>query len=312
MITTTANLATLNTNVAVLSSQLAAEVTNRAAAVAVLSSQLAAEVTNRAAAVTVLSSQLAAEVTNRAAAATSEYWLDTSVDMSETILSTVVPANTPNVILKISGVGFGTYYTPLFQTSFTCVFSNPFGNKTSFGVVMPDQLATFIYYHVECPVPVFPPGINVTVSLYKTTGQVVPFAGFANANVLTIAYWWSSVTTAPVSTASNVMVTGVGFNVLSPQAYACLFDGYSGTGPLSRTTTVPAATSSTLLNCGVTPSGFTVVNGAMTVNFTLYEVASNGSRTVIVPMVDISNVLTLSSCLNNAKDGDETGMFTRK
>ena len=155
LVTTNANAATANANIATISTNIA-----------LLSANLSQETTSRISAMATITGSGSTSATGNL-----EYWFDTTISPNETIAVTYGPANTPNLILKISGVGFGTYFGPIFQAAFTCVFFSPsFGNKTSYGVVVPDQLASFIYYHVECPLPSIPLAGAVTVSLYKTTG----------------------------------------------------------------------------------------------------------------------------------------------
>ena len=229
--------------------------------------------------------------------------MDTSVAINETIGATLVTANLNGYILKIIGVGFSTYYNPQFQVSFLCIFFNPvFGNKTSFGVVVYDPVASFLFYYIECPVPVFNMALPVTISLYKSTGQLYPFGGFAGANILTVQYYWTSVAN---TVANTLAVTGLGFNVLTAKSYKCIFTGKNSTNSVVTIASVGPAANLTTLNCGLTPAGFTVVSGTSTVNLTIFEANADNSTGYQVQPTG-SAAITYSTCFDQAKDGDET------
>ena len=232
-----------------------------------------------------------------------EYWMDSSVAANETISMTIMTANLNGYVVKILGVGFSSYYNPQFQVSFICNFYNPaFGNKTTFGVVIYDPVAAFLFYHVECPVPVIAMALPVTISLYKSTGQLYPFGGFNGANILTVLYYWTSVAT---TAANTLAVTGLGFNLLTAQKYKCVFTGKNSTNGVAVKTYFNTATNLTLLNCGQTPAGFAVVSGSSSVNLSIFEV--NADNSTGYPVQPIGSVtITYSTCLDGAKDGDET------
>ena len=231
-----------------------------------------------------------------------EYWMDNSVADNETISMTFVPAYVKGVVLKILGVGFGAYYNPQFQVSFSCNFYNPaFGNITTFGVVIYDPVASFLFYHVECPVPAMPVAGPVTISLYKSTGQLFPFGGFAGANILNVQYFWSSISTVGTN---SLMVTGQGFS--TAKSYRCVFTGKNTTnGTVTVSFISPVASNLTTLSCGLTPAGFAVVSGTSTVNLTIFEAnVDNSSGYQIQPTGSI--FATFSTCFDGAIDGDET------
>ena len=260
---------------------------------------------------------MAAEGSVSSTAANQEYWLDLTVAPNEKVGMTFGPANViANTILKISGVGFQTYYEPtLFQVSFICAFSNViFGNKTTFGVVVNSTFGSGVFYHVECPVPVITMALNVTVSLLKMNGQPYPFNGFFGFNILTTQYYWDSIT---YSSTGNVTVTGMGFNVLNDASvspapkYQCVFTGKNTTnGTIVKAYLSPNAINLTTLDCGLTPSGYNIGSGISAINLTIYEANVNdtlGNYKGYQVQPLNSAAISLNACVNRVKDGAETG-----
>ena len=313
-----ASLTTLTTNVATVTANLNNVITTNialATSVTTLISNVATITANLNAEVTRAMSQdvyLLSIITNVTAGGTSsnsnpEYWMDNNVFSNESISTTVITANTNGYVLKVLGVGFSTYYNPQFQASFLCVFFNPaFGNITTFGVVLYDPVASFLFYHVECPVPIIAMALSVTISLYKSTGQLYPFGGFAGANILMVQYYWTSVAPTSVALGNAITVTGLGFNALTAKRYKCIFTGKNSTnGVITVPYIAPAAANITTLSCGLTPGGFTVVSGTSTVNLTVFEANADNSTGYQVQSTG-SAVITFNTCLDQTKDGDET------
>ena len=188
--------------------------------------------------------------------------------------------------------------------SFLCNFNNAaVVNKTTFGLVIYDIVATFLFYHVECPIPAITIATPVTVTLYKSTGQIYQFGGFSGANVITVQYYWTSVAT---SAASTLIVTGLGFNAVVAQSYKCIFTGKNSSNQVRIQSFISsAATSLTTLNCGLTPSGFAIISGTSTVNLTIFEAnIDNSTGYQVQPLGSAS--ITYSTCFDQVKDGDET------
>ena len=315
--TVTANLGTLMTNVATVTANLNTEVTARTA----LGTSVTSEVTRATASETALAVSIASvnstwsgganvacsnSASSSSTVGTPEYWMDNSVAANETIGMTIVTANLNGYVLKVLGVGFSMYYNPQFQVSFQCIFYNPaFGNKTTFGVVLYDPVASFLLSHVECPVPIFAMALPVTISLYKSTGQLYPFGGFINADILTVQYYWTSVAATGPALGNTITVTGLGFNVLTSKNYKCIFTGKNSTNGVIATSYFNTASNLTTLNCGLTPAGFAVVSATSTANLTIFEANADNSTGYQVQPTD-NAVITFSTCLDGAKDGDET------
>ena len=308
--------AILTTNLAITNTNLNNEITTRVA----LSTSLTNEIARSSAAENALAANIiglnstsngaacsGSTPSTAAATTTPEYWMDSSVANNETIGTTIVTANRNVYTLKILGVGFSTYYNPQFQVSFLCNFYNPaFGNKTTFGVVVYDPLASFLLSHVECPVPVIAMALPVTISLYKSTGQLYPFGGFSGANILTVQYYWTSVAPTSVALGNAITVTGLGFNVLTSPKYKCLFTGKNSTnGVIAISYISLGASNVSTLACGVTPAGFAVNSGTSTVNLTIFEANADNSTGYQVQPTG-SAAITYSTCMDGAKDGDET------
>ena len=290
----TTNVATVTTNLNTLSLNLTNQVTVLATTIAILN----ATIVNGSSTSCGTASSTASSVIG-----TPEYWMDSSVATNETISTTIVTANLNGYVLKVLGVGFSTYYNPQFQVSFLCMFYHPaIGNVTSFGVVLYDPVASFLFYHVECPVPVIAMALPVTIFLYKSNGQLYPFGGFYGANILTVQYYWTSVVTTPANT---LAVTGLGFNVLRTLLYKCVFTGRNSTNGVVTKSYFNTASNLTRLDCGLTPAGFAVVSGTSTVNLTIFE--GNGDNSTGYQVQPLgSAAITYSTCMDGAKDGDET------
>ena len=304
-----ANVVTLTTNLnneiairTALGTSVTSEVTRATSAETSLAATIAS-VNSTAGSVSGACSSSGSSVLPSGSIGTPEYWMDTSVAANETISTTIVTANLNGYVLKVLGVGFSAYYNPQFQVSFICNFYNPaFGNKTTFGLVLYDPIASFLFYHVECPVPVIAMALPVTISLYKSTGQLYPFGGFNDANILTVQYYWTSVVT---TVANTLAVTGLGFNVLTAKIYKCIFIGKNSTNGVVTKSYFNTASNLTLLNCGLTPAGFAVVSGTSTVNLTIFEANVDNSTGYQVQPIG-SAAITYSTCLDGVKDGDET------
>ena len=305
-------LVNLAMNLTTVTANLNTEITARTTLAASLTTEvIRASVAENSLALTITSNANSTSIGSTCTSGTSslvvadqEYWIDNSVAANETISSTIVTANLNGYVLKVLGIGFSMYYNPQFQVSFICLFYNPaFGNKTSFGVVVYDPIASFLFYHVECPVPVISINVSVTISLYKSTGQIYPFGGFDAANILTVQYYWTSVAT---TSTYMINVVGLGFNVWTTQKYTCIFTGKNSTnGVVTISYLSPAATNLTTLNCGLTPAGFAVVSGTSTVNLTIFEAnADNSTGYQVQPKG--STAITYSTCHDLVKDGDET------
>ena len=131
------------------------------------------------------------------ALASPEYWTDCKVMNGEVRGITNAPANLNNTILKILGVGFQTYFNPDFDEVFYCIFFTPLlGNMSTSGNVVYSTIAVsnfFLFYHLECLIPVVSIATTLRVSVIRTNGLVYPFAGFQNDNIVTIQYYWASV-----------------------------------------------------------------------------------------------------------------------
>ena len=165
-----------------------------------------------------------------------------------------------------------------------------------------DPVAAFLFYRVECPVPIIAMALPVTISLYKSTGQLYPFGGFIGANILTVQYYWTSVTT---TAANTLAMTGLGFNVLTAKNYKCILTGKNSTNGVVTKSYFNTASNLTLLDCGRTPAGFAVVSGTSTVNLTIFEAnVDNSTGSEVQPTG--SAAITYSTCFDQAKDGDET------
>ena len=308
----TLSIENLTTNAATSTANLINEIASRASLgvslnnqVATLSTNLNNEVvarTNQSA--TGCSSPSSSGVGLSTGAGNAEYWIDSEVLFSEAIGTTFNVANLAGTVLKILGVGFGTYYNPNFQVTFICYFFNAvLGNLSSFGVVTYAQVTNVLFYHVECPIPVVSTALSLTVSLYKSTGQLYPFGGFIGGNLVTVQYSWDSITTLPTA---NISVTGLGFNILNNVGYWCIFTGKNSTNnSLVVSYFSPNAINLTNLNCGGTPSGFAVIQGFSTASLTILEAFSNKSLGYQV-LPSASSAVILNACVDNFKDGDET------
>ena len=325
----------LTTNLAIIAVNLNNEIATRTNNEATLTTNLAVEVTNRVAAITtetnratvaesvvfsvamnayslvnttVTALSSTTSISSSANSVTSvEYWIDSKISDTELLTFTYIPANTGgNVIVKILGVGFQLYFNPQFQIAFICNFSNPdFGVYATYGVVLSESIgnaSTNLFYHLECPVPIIFKALFVTISVGKANGQLFPFAGFPGGNILTVQYCWTS---AGLS-GRNVSVMGVGFNILATfkNNYLCIFTGRNATNTMVVSFLGPA-TNSTTLNCGPTPSGFTVSNTSMLVNLTIFEGNMTGYQVLSANNVTLVN---LNACFDQVMDGDETGL----
>ena len=125
-----------------------------------------------------------------------EYWIDCKVTNSEVIGVTNAPASLNSTILKILGVGFENYFNPNFDEGFHCLFFAPLlGYISTSGNVVYTTIAAgnmFLFYHLECLVPVVSIATTLNVSVITTNGLIFPFAGFQNNNIVTIQYNWAS------------------------------------------------------------------------------------------------------------------------
>ena len=206
--------------------------------------------------------------------------------------------------MKILGVGFSAYYNPQFQVSFLCNFFNAaIGNITTYGVVVYNPVASFLFYHVECPIPMISMAVTVVVSLFKSTGAVYLFGGFSNANLITVLYNWTS-----ASTNVNTSVIGLGFSLFT--MYHCYFYGFSHANKLPYNTSFTGlATSLTLLNCGPV-LGFNSTLGIGNVTLAIFEVSSNGTDTYRVPAIGATSI-SYNLCINTVQDGFETGIMKK-
>ena len=131
------------------------------------------------------------------ALASPEYWLDCKVINGEVVGVTNAAGNLNSTIIKILGVGFQTYFNPAFDEGFHCIFFTPLlGNMSTSGNVVYSTIAagnTFLFYHLECLIPVVSIATTLSVSVVRTNGLLYPFAGFQNGNIVTILYYWASV-----------------------------------------------------------------------------------------------------------------------
>ena len=223
-----------------------------------------------------------------------EYWVDCNINTNEIIGTTLASVNQIGQVLSIIGVGFQQYYHPQFQASFLCIYTNNVtGVKTTPGVVMFDfvssNTSSFLFYHVECPVPVYTFPIVVTVSLQKSTGQIYPFGGFTGFNIVTYNYFWKSVfiltSNAVIGSIGDVIVNG-GFNSLNTTKYRCYLSGLNSTGQLYNITFIGFLSTSSTLDCGPNPSllGISTVQGTNMLNLNIYEynssTATNGLQVI--------------------------------
>lgn len=121
----------------------------------------------------------------------------------------------------------------------------------TYGVVVPDFVASngssFIFYHVECAIPIFSKALQITVSLQKSTGLVYVFGGFSGANMLNSLYFWNS---SSIQSGSGLLVlTGIGFRLGA--GYRCIFSGKNSTSNTNFSYTNVVPTNSTTLVCGL-------------------------------------------------------------
>ena len=313
----TTNLATLNINVnneisltATLETDLTSEVVRAMAREDALSVAILATSFAVANATCSNSGGASQQITGQ------EYWIETSVLNTEPVGLTIVTANLPIYTLHIYGVGFATYFDPDFQASFLCVFYHPLfgGNLTSFGYVVPSSRVvvnatnTLFDYHVECPVPVISKNLLATMSLYKPSGQLYPFAGFPGFNTLTVNYFWVSYEFQPVS--GNIVLTGLGFNLSSALQYLCVYTGVNVTGGNFTVTSQPLnATNLTSVNCGLAPTGFLVINGFIIASIMLFErnIITSFTAYQVPSYLTTNNSISYNACFNRAQDGTETG-----
>lgn len=263
----TANLASEVTRATAVEGTLTANLSTENFARITLGISLASETSRATAVEDILTTNVDILTTNLATVTASvavptstqgiEYWIDLLIYATgETVGFTYIAANLGKVTIKILGIGFQTYYNPQFQDSFNCVFSNPqFGSKTTTGVVVYDivnsNLSTsFIFYHVECIVPVIANALLVNISLYKSTGLLYAYNGFPGGNVLTVQYYWAVAVQRRIL--GDILVNGIGFNTIGNTTYRCRFTGKTANNTAYNTSNSNlSATNLTSLNCGI-------------------------------------------------------------
>jgi hypothetical protein len=211
------------------------------------------------------------------------------------------PTNTPSKI-TLAGSGFEQYYSPDYDSMFSCTFKPESGDSIVTGGKVVRYSGEGKFYHrLVCDGPglvkkktKFSLSVTYDDSAGKTT---IEFKGKSGKDTVQYSTTWSATNIVD----KKLIVDVAGLDITAK--YTCIFEDVSSDIKKSTTGSFVEGSFGLKIDCGAVPTGFDIQGTKSSVKFTM-KLA--GTSEFVLNAGDGDGTISINTCRDGIKDGKET------